>query len=543
MSGVKVPDSPGSTRRFALCTGAAAGVLMAVRLFVPSPVGMADNGDGFRRMCSLDIVTRVPPGVEQWLAYAHFTYAPAPRDGCDPAQVYPGSGNWLLRAAEPLHGLLGLPGTLDLRALAVLFCLLIAGAFAVFAAALGGGVLRRTLVCAALFVVVGDSTFAGYAASPYGELAGLTGMVWALAGAVHLGGTPVARLLGLAAFTGGAVLAVASKTQSATMAVPFVIVLCLTRVPVGRWAAGWRGRAAPLLAAVLIIGAAVTEVAAQPGQYRRINPTEMIFVGLLAHSDDPRAAAVDLGLPADFARYEGRSWWVEEPPQSDPRWERYEDRMTYGTIASFLVTHPGVTARIAYHALDDFGAARPDYLGSYPVDAALPPGAQEKRLALFSMLVRDIGGGLMLTIVTLLGIAAVPWWRRTSDPRRRAFVATVLCAAALTWAQFLTAVYGEAIENTKHLVFAVLAGGLTLVLAAAAATTAGAGRPVDPGREGGAGRHDFRREAGAGQRDFASSSGTAEACEGRAASALRRVLAHDPRPRRWRASARQVASE
>ncbi|MFJ9113078.1 hypothetical protein [Streptomyces sp. NPDC102283] len=290
----------------------------------------------------------------------------------------------------------------------------------------------------------------------------------------------------------------------------------------------WPGRA--VLAAVLIIGAAVSEVAAQPGQFRRINPTEMAFVGLLAHSDDPRAAAVDLGLPADFARYEGRSWWVEQPPQSDPRWDRYEDRMAYGNIASFLVTHPGVTARIALHALDDFGAARPDYLGSYPMDAALPPGAQENRLPLFSMLVRDTGGGLMLTLVTLLGCAAVPWGRRRSDPRRRAFVATVLCAAALTWAQFLTAVYGEAIENTKHLVFAVLAGGLTLVLAAA--TTAGTGRPGEP-----------RRESGAGQRDFASSSGAAGAGEDRAASALRRVLAHAPRPRGWRASARQVASE
>ncbi len=448
---------------------------MALRLFVPSPVGMADNGDGFRRMCSLDIVTHVPPGVEPWLAYAHFTYTRAPKDGCDPEQVYPSSGNWLLRAADLVSGVPGFSGALDLRALALVFCLLIAGAFAVFAAALTGSLLRKALVCGALFVVVGDSTFAGYAASPYGELAGLTGMVWALAGAVHLGGAPAARLLGLAAFTAGAVLAVASKTQSATMAVPFVVLLLLTRVPVGRWAAGWRSRAAPMLAALLITGAAVGELAAQPEEFRRINPTEMVFVGLLAHSDDPRAAAVDLGLPADFARYEGRSWWVEEPPQGDPRWERYEDRMTYGNIASFLVTHPAVTARIAFHALDDFGAARPDYLGSYPVEAGLPAGAQESRLTLFSMLVRDVGGGLMLTLVALLGVAAVPWWRRASDPRRRAFVAAVLCAATLTWTQFLTAVYGEAIENTKHLVFAVLSCGLTLVLACAAAATAGSG--------------------------------------------------------------------
>ncbi|MFK3729250.1 hypothetical protein ACI2LJ_03135 [Streptomyces sp. NPDC088090] len=490
-------DRLGLRHRFALCAGAAAGGLMAVRLFVPSPVGMADNGDGFRRMCSLDAVTLVPPGVEQWLRFAHFTYTRAPRDGCDPAQVYPGSGNWLLRAAEVLSGPLGLPGVLDLRALAVLFCVLIAGAFALFAAALRGSVLRRSVVCALLFLVVADSTFAGYAASPYGELAGLTGMVWALAGAVHLGGAPAARVAGLLACTAGAVVAVASKAQSATMAVPFLVLLALARVPVGRWRAGWRGRIAPALAAVVIVGAAVGEIAAQPGQFRRINPTETVFVGLLPRSDDPREAAADLGLPADFARYEGRSWWAEDPPQSDPRWARYEDRMTYGNIASFLVTHPVVTARVAYDALDDFGAARPDYLGSYPPEAGLPPGAQESRLALFGALVRDLGGGLTLALVTVLGAAAVPWWRRTADPRRRAFVATVPCAAALTWTQFLTAVYGEAIENTKHLVFAVLAAGLTLVMAvavSAAGTGSGAGAP--PARD--ADRDGLAPERGAG---------------------------------------------
>ncbi|MFB7339054.1 glycan biosynthesis hexose transferase WsfD [Streptomyces hydrogenans] len=498
--------------RFALCAGAAAGGLMVVRLFVPSPVGMADNGDGFRRMCSLDVVTLVPPGVEQWLKFAHFTYTRAPQDGCDPAQVYPSSGNWLLRAAEVLSNLLGFPGVLDLRALAVLFCVLIAGAFTLFAAALRGSVLRRAVVCALLFLVVADSAFAGYAASPYGELAGLTGMVWALAGAVHLGGKPAARLLGLLACTAGAVVAVASKTQSATMAVPFVMLLALARVPLGGWRAGWRGRIAPALAALVIIGAAVGEIAAQPGQFRRINPTEMVFVGLLPRSDDPREAAVDLGLPADFARYAGRSWWVEEPPHSDPRWAEYEDRMTYGTIASFLVTHPAVTARVAYDALDDFGAARPDYLGSYQPEAGLRPGAQESRLALFSTLVRDVGGGLMLALVTVLGAVAVPWWRRTLDPRRRAFVATVLCAATLTWVQFLTAVYGEAIENTKHLVFAVLSSGLTVVMAVAvSAAGAGSGAGTATGRREGDAGLDPESGGGAPVADAVPSAGTASA--------------------------------
>ncbi|MFD0368421.1 hypothetical protein [Streptomyces sp. NPDC059071] len=61
-----------------------------------------------------------------------------------------------------------------------------------------------------------------------------------------------------------------------------------------------------------------------------------------------------------------------------------------------------VTAPVAYDALDDFGTARPDHLGSHPAEAGLPPGGHESRLALFSALMRDTGGG-MVALVTVLG--------------------------------------------------------------------------------------------------------------------------------------------
>ncbi|MBV6696111.1 hypothetical protein [Kitasatospora aureofaciens] len=467
---------------FAPLTGTLAAALMAVRLFVPGPIGMADNGDAGVRMCALDLIVRVDHGSVPFLKYANFGYAKAAPYICSPDQTYRGSGELLLRPAKPLTRMLGLPGVLDLRALAVLFCLIVGAAFAVFAAALRGSLRARLLVCAALFVVVGDTTFAGYAASPYSELAGLAGLLIATAGATHLGGSPRTRFCGLAVFTAGAVLAVGSKVQSATMAVPFLALLCFTKVPLGRAAGRIASRVLPLLAAAAVVASGLFAMEVSPAEFRVMNPTEMIFVGLLGTSSSPAAAAADLGLPESFAQYAGKSWWADHPPQRDPAWPTVRDRMTYRNIAGFLATHPGVTLRLAAHSMEDFGAAYPSYLGSYPASAGLPPTARESRLAVYGSLLRDVGGGL-LVLVLGIGAAGIAWVRRVRDnPRRRAFVATMLCLAGVTAVQFLTATYGEAIEGTKHLVFAIFGAGLVLVMTATAAfcTPAPTARPAGP---------------------------------------------------------------
>ncbi|WP_371481754.1 hypothetical protein [Kitasatospora sp. NBC_00315] len=472
------PGSPGPGRvarflgrpgGFAAAAGLATAVLMAVRIFLPGPVGMADNGDGPRRMCTLEAVTRLEPGSTPWWSYANFGYAHAEPGGCDPEAAYRSSGTWLLRAAQPLGHWLGLPGVVDLRALAVLFCLLAGLATAVFAAALRGGLPARSLICAALFAVVGDSVFAGYAASPYSEAAGLLGILAATAGAAHLGGSARARLGGLLVLTAGAVVAVASKTQSVTMAAPFAGLLLLTRVPLGRAAGAWASRVLPLCATAVILATGVVTLQWQTESFKVINPTEVVFVGLLGTSADPAGSAVELGLPADFAQYAGRSWWTPDPPQSDPRWPLVRDRMTYGNIAAFLLRHPGVAADIALGAVEDFDAARPTYLGSYPVGAGEPAGAQESRLTVFSALLRFLGGGTLLLIVLAVGAVGARRLRALrDDPRRRALVGAALCLAGITVAQFLTAAYGEAIEGVKHQVFSLFAAGLVLVVAAAA---------------------------------------------------------------------------
>ncbi|GHH63889.1 hypothetical protein GCM10018781_13900 [Kitasatospora indigofera] len=501
------PPAPGRAARllgrpgvFAVAAGAAATALMAARIFLPGPIGLADNGDGPRRMCALDSVVQVDPGSAPWWAYVNFGYVRAQPGECEPAGGYRSSAAVLLRLARPLGHWLGLPGEVDLRALAVLFCLLAGLAVGVFAAALRGGLPTRSLICLALFLVVGDSIFAGYAASPYSETAGLLGILLAAAGATHLGGSPRARRAGLLVLTAGAVLAVASKTQAVTMALPFAALLLFAHVPPARAARAWAGRVLPCCAAALIVATGAAAAQWQPEPFKVINPTEVVFVGLLGAADDPAAAAVELGLPADFAQYAGRSWWSADPPQNDPRWPGVRGRMTYPTVARFLLHHPDVAAGIALGAVEDFGAARPGYLGSYPVGAGEPAGSQESRLAVFGTLLRLLGGGPLLLLVLGLGAGAAGRLRALRHhPARRAFASAVLCLAGVTAVQFLTAAYGEAVEGVKHQVFAICAAGLVLVLAAAGLCCAprpgaAGGGALPPPRQEPAGAQEHEQE-------------------------------------------------
>ncbi|MGW2396406.1 glycan biosynthesis hexose transferase WsfD [Kitasatospora sp. NPDC001664] len=465
--------------------GLAATAAMVFRIFHGGPIGMADNGDGPYRMCAVDTSVHLDEGSWWWFKWANFRYDQAKPEACTPENTYPGSGKLMPMLARPLSHLLGYPGEIDLRAQALLWCALVGLAFAVFAVALRGRLVLRLLVCAALFLVVGDSVVAGYAATPYSELAGLTGLLFATAGAVHLGGSGRARLLGLLVFTAGSVVLVASKMQALTMAVPLLALLLFCKVPVARLTGRFSARVLPLAAALLIGAAGTHTLMYQMEAFKEINRTEVIFVGIMGKSPDPAKDAVELGLPADFGQYAGLNWWGEKAAQKDPRWPEVRDRITYANIAGYLAEHPGVALRIARGGLDDFAAARPDNLGSYPVSAGKPAGAQEHRLALYTGFLRTLGGGWVLGLQAALALAGAGWLRRSrGNPRRQAFLAMMICLAGATATQFVTAMYGEAIENTKHLIFGIFATGLAFVLAAAAVLAAPAEpAPPAPARE------------------------------------------------------------
>jgi hypothetical protein len=126
--------------------GVLASVGMAVRLFLPTPVAMADNNDGSRLLCLVGAET----GNPKWV-YAVFRYpASGQHTGC---RGYPTLTAVQIRATAWLHRhLLGLSGVIDMRELMVEYCVLVGIVFAATAWLLAGfRTLPRLAFLGALF--------------------------------------------------------------------------------------------------------------------------------------------------------------------------------------------------------------------------------------------------------------------------------------------------------------------------------------------------------------------------------------------------------
>ena len=154
--------------------------LFLFRFLVPSPVGLADGGDGPRLMCGLGVAP-VTGGHVRYDAYAYFRYAVS-RSACAHASVYQSSQHLLLVAAQWLTPVLGLSGKVNLIALGVLTCALASAAIASIACGFGVSVRSRLVVAGVLWLVLADAAFFDTFASPYSEGATLTGLVLVAAG-------------------------------------------------------------------------------------------------------------------------------------------------------------------------------------------------------------------------------------------------------------------------------------------------------------------------------------------------------------------------
>jgi hypothetical protein len=125
--------------------------LFVIRFLVPSPVEMADNGDGSKLMCGLDVAA-VTGGHARFVSYAYFTFDTG--SWCGSFRGYPTSQHLLVVLARWLTPLLGLPGTVSLIALGLITCALQSAGIASLACGLRLPLTNTLLVAAALWLVV-----------------------------------------------------------------------------------------------------------------------------------------------------------------------------------------------------------------------------------------------------------------------------------------------------------------------------------------------------------------------------------------------------
>jgi hypothetical protein len=458
-----------------LTVSAASMALFVIRFLVPSPVGMADQGDGARLMCAFGVAPATG-AYPRYDSFAFFTFSPAA--GCSQTILYDSSQHVLLDVAGWLTPLLGLSGKISLIALGLLICALQSAGIASAACGLKLRMRGTVLLALALWLVMADSAFFDAYASPYSEGATLTGLLLVAAGVLYLRRGALGQAFGLLLAGTGGYLAILSKEQYLTLAIPVCVTIMLAsaagpRRGLRRCATRPAGAAAAVTVLLLVAtGFAVHEDVASPSTValHQEQVVDVIFDDIVNGHDNARADLAALGLPASWAGYAGDSYWAAHTVAHDPLYPRYASRLTDANLARYYLTHPVRTMEIGQFAANYALALRVNYLGSYSPAAGHPPGALEHRVPVLDAVVDAIPGGVGLFWLLPLwaAMAALAWCSlrtsRQSMPGQRDAARAVLLLVGCSVAAFIPAAFFAGVETTRHMLGMNLATALACVL-------------------------------------------------------------------------------
>ena len=476
----------GLRRKIALSTliiGAAAFALMFMRLFFPVPVGLADNGDAYALSCQLGIEAVLDDGVGLAWSYPVLDWRIDDSITSANCETFPTSALALLMGAQAATAIAGEPGSVNLRALLLMYCLVASILVFALAHVIQRNLTTRIVVSAALFVVLADGTFANYAGSLYGELAGVLGVPIAAIGGLLLHRSGRSQWLGLIAFAVGGVLVVGSTFLATTVTFPLVIFLAVTAVAITRRNVSLKAKtrarmsnallATAALALALCLGALGSWFAiTNPTEQKVTGPYHVLSFSVLGNTNDPESVVNQLELHPGVARYVNTSVWSDPSIANEKFWPSARERITYGTLALYFAANPAAAWLAANDAANAYHEARPDYLGTFASGTDSEPQALESRAVLVSGMTSMLSnlGALPLIAVWCLMLAGAVRAIRTSHEasvrRASGHVSILLLGVAVV--QFLTVAFGDGIEMTQHMVLAILATALTAVFLVAA---------------------------------------------------------------------------
>lgn len=447
-----------------------------IRFLVPVPVAQADNRDGPRLLCGMGLIP-LTHGQSKNFRYAFLTYVHSP--ACAGRAPYPSSQLGLLFAARLLTPVFGLSGSLNMIALGVLTCAVASVGIASLAVGLRVRLWAQLLIAAVVWVVVADAAFFDVFAGPFSEPAALVGLLLVASGVVYLGRGWRLTVFGLVLAGAGGGLAILSKEQYLILAAPICVTLVLASARPGRWRDLRRfwtkeGKAALAVAALLAILTTAYIGWDYTSHYGKrlhyIQAVDMIFTDVVTKRADAPAQLRALGLPVSWAKYAGHYYWdTAGSVRTSPLLPRYENKLTDGNLAHYLITHPGSIFRIGQSAAKAAQQVRVTALGDYAAGSGYPPHAIESRVVVLTWLMHQLPTGLGLfwyvpVWLVMIGIAvtALCWSRR--KPWNRDGAVLVLCMTGCAIAAFIPPTYFAGISTTRHMVGMNLATALALTI-------------------------------------------------------------------------------
>ncbi|GAA2056329.1 hypothetical protein GCM10009839_76790 [Catenulispora yoronensis] len=515
----------------AVMAGVGSAVLLMVRLFVPRPVGVADNYDGPRLMCHLGVDVRLPRGMPRLRDYVIVRYDHIQHFSCRqeylgsirlPDVPYRSSQLVLLYAGRAVTRVLGLPGYLDLRAVGLVCCVLIGAAVGLLFRFVQLRYRYRVVLCGAVLVVVADTVFIDYAVSPFSEIASIVGLLWVVVGVVMLTapGRRV-RLAGLAVVGVSGLFFATAKTQNFPGVAPLAVVVLATPLAMptrrlGRRLGGvdrrLRYRLAGLLT-VLVLGVGAVAVSGnEDRRTARMTGANFVTVTLLPTSAHPERDLAELGAPAWLADYAGAPpWCAPTALQNGAAYKQFTKKLSHKQIMRFFLNHPGRLLPVLDRVAGYFYVPRATatlcqqtpagkrmmvtpLLANYTKIGHTPRGLLDRRWTPVTDAVESLRGSGLGTLVVLwaVPVGAVVGTRRRRGMRGVGAVVGVVVTVAV--AQFVASAFADGIDTAKHLNLAVFATALGWVFAAVELVVVAFGRRKQQSGAG-AGRSDTRRGA------------------------------------------------
>jgi hypothetical protein len=200
----------------------------------------------------------------------------------------------------------------------------------------------------------------------------------------------------------------------------------------------------------------------------------MIFEDIVNGHDNAPADLRALGLPVSWAKYAGDYYWKNVSVRTDPRYARYQGKLTDGNIARFLLAHPGRMIRIGQQAASLAQQYQTTSLGDYPPSAGHPPGAVESRVVVLTWLVHRLPPRLGLLWLlplwaAMAAVATVALARRRAEAWHRDGAVAVLCMTGCAVLAFIPPAYFDGISTTRHMVGMNLATAIAFAVSTALA--------------------------------------------------------------------------
>ena len=418
---------------------AAAAFILFVQLILPPAIGVGNNGD-FSRTYGIFHLTM--PVVDEY-RFADTRYQFDPRVNYF-GQFY-SSEILLVPPALALNAIFSKDGAFDVRFMGLVHSALFLAAFYLFLPLLDDAPRGlRWLVGGLALAIFSDVMYVAYLNSFYTDVAAYLFLLLSVVLALRVlrwNRRGDAVLLGVASL-----FLVTSKAQHSVLGFWIAALFC---VLAWRMRSRWFGGAA----IVLTVTSMLWLWKSTPEEYAARGCFSTVFFHVLPHSNDVSRTLADLGLDETYRPYIGMVSFSGGSPMGDPRFvAEFHRKVTYGSLALFLLTHP----RDAYVALrislDEAGRHRPA-LGNFDPAAGLAPYAESRAFAVWSDCKRaifDRRGSRFFTCFFGLAatVALLLVWQRASLPAGSVAAGLLLIAMACT--ELAVASLADAMDVPRH---------------------------------------------------------------------------------------------